>query len=167
MALTTEIVRTYRAPRAVMRRLLAKGPREDRAIAYLMGACIVIFIGQWPRLRREALMEPEGPPFEALVGAALFGWVFIMPLVFYGIAALSHIVARLFGGQGAWWSARIALFWTLLAVSPLMLFYGMVAGFIGPGPELTLAGLPVALAFVAIWGLSLAEAERPGTSREA
>jgi len=167
MALTTEIVRTYRAPRAVMRRLLAQGPREDRAIAYLMGACLVIFVGQWPRLRREALMAPEGPPFEALVGAALFGWVFIMPLVFYGIAALSHVVARLFGGQGAWWSARIALFWTLLAVSPLMLFYGMVAGLVGPGPELTLAGLPVALAFVAIWGLSLAEAERPGTSREA
>ena len=161
MAITRDIARSYRAPRAVMRRLLDAGQREDRAIAYLMGACFVIFIGQWPRLRREAVLNPDGPPFDAQVGGALFAWLFLAPLMFYGIAALSHLAARLLGGRGTWFGARLALFWTLLAVSPLLLLYGMVAGLVGEGIELQITGAGVALAFALIWGISLSEAERP------
>ncbi len=165
MALSTEIVRTYRAPRAVIRRVLEAGPREDRAIAWLMGACAVIFVGQWPRLQREALLNPEGPPLDARIGAALFAWLFLAPLMFYGIAALSHLVARGFGGRGSWWSARAALFWSLLATSPLFLLQGIVSGVLGQGPEWTLASAVTALAFLWIWGVSLREAERPQGER--
>jgi hypothetical protein len=167
LAITTEIVRTYRAPREVMRRLLSAGPREDRAIAYLMGACAIIFVGQWPRLQREATLNPDAPPLDAQLAGALFAWLFVAPLLFYGIAALSHLLARAVGGKGAWWSARIALFWSLLAVSPLMLLYGLVAGIVGPGRELSITGGVVLLAFLAIWGISLAEAERPVPEGEA
>lgn len=159
MALTTEIVRTYRSPRTVIRRHLAAGRREDRAIAYLMAACLIIFVAQWPRLQRAAMFDPDAPPLDAQIAGALFAWLFIMPLAFYGIAALSHIVARLLGGQGTWWGARIALFWTLLATAPLMLLYGLVAGMIGPGLELQITGAVTALAFLVIWGVSLREAE--------
>jgi hypothetical protein len=144
-----------------MRQMLAAGQREDRAIVYLMGACFVIFIAQWPRLRREASMNPDGPPFDALVAGALFGILFLAPLLAYLLAALSHVVARLLGGRGTWYGARLALFWTLLVISPLMLLYGMVAGFVGEGPELQITGAVVALAFALIWGISLSEAERP------
>lgn len=161
MALTTEIVRTYRSPRTVIRRLLAGGQREDRAIAWVMGACLIIFVGQWPRLQREALMDPEGAPLDARIGAALFAWLFLAPLILYGLAALSHIVARLVGGRGTWWGARAALFWSLLATSPLFLLQGLVAGFLGEGPELTIASAATTLAFFWIWGVSLREAERP------
>lgn len=167
MAITTEILRTYRAPREVMRNLLADGPREDRAIAYLMGACFVIFVAQWPRLQREALANPEGPPLDALLAAALFGWLFLAPLIFYGLAALSHVVARLLGGQGTWWRSRMALFWTLLAISPLMLLNGLVAGFVGEGLELQITGGVTLLAFAAIWGISLSEAEKSPKAGEA
>lgn len=160
MAISTEIFRTYRAPRDVMRRLLAAGQREDRAIAYLMGACVIIFVAQWPRLQREAMLNPEGPPLEAQISGALMGWVFIAPLMFYGIAALSHIIAKLFGGRGTWWGARMALFWTLLVISPLMLLNGLIAGFIGPGLQLNVTGWLTILAFCAIWGISLVESER-------
>jgi hypothetical protein len=165
LAISTEIVRTYRSPRAVIRSLLDAGPREDRGIAWVMGACLIIFIGQWPRLQREAMLDPEGAPLDARIGAALFAWLFIAPLLLYGIAALSHIVARLFGGKGTWWGARAALFWTLLATSPLFLLQGMAAGFFGEGPELTIASSVTALAFLSIWGISLREAERPQERR--
>lgn len=161
MSLTLDIARTYRAPRRVMRRLLADGPREDRNVVFLLGACFVIFIAQLPRLQREAILNPEAPPLDAQIGGALFAWMFLMPLVLYGIAAASHILARLFGGRGSWHGARLALFWTLLAVSPLMALYGLVAGFFGEGPELALTGGIVVLAFGAIWGISLAEVEWP------
>lgn len=159
MPVTTDIVRSYRRPRVVMRRHLAAGPREDRVLAFVICACAIIFIAQWPRLSREAFLNPE-IPLEALLGAALVGWVFLMPLVFYGIAALSHLVARVIGGQGTWFAARLALFWTLLVISPLILLQGLVAGFLGSGVELTLINTIVTLAFFVIWGISLSEAER-------
>ncbi|RAP42706.1 YIP1 family protein [Rhodovulum viride] len=158
MAVTTEIVATWRGPRAALRRQLRMGPREDRALIYLMIACFLIFIGQWPRLAREAYMTPE-VPLEALLGAALFGWMALAPLFFYGLAAVSHLVARAVGGKGSWFTARLALFWTLLCVSPLWLLQGLVAGFIGAGPALTLVSTVLAVAFLAIWLLSLVEAE--------
>ncbi|MEX1236355.1 MAG: YIP1 family protein [Roseovarius sp.] len=157
MAVTRDIAATYRGPRAVMRRLLDMGQREDRALAILMAGCIVMFIAQWPRLAREAyLTEQELNP---LLGGALLAWAFIAPLILYVIALISHWIARLFGGRGTGFGARMALFWALLATSPLVLLHGLVAGFIGPGPGLTAVGLIWFTAFAAFWGLGLKEAE--------
>ena len=161
MSVTQDIIRTYRAPRAVVRRHLDAGQREDRAIAILMAACVVIFVAQWPLLSRKSFEDP-GVPLQALLGEALLGWVFMMPLVFYGLAAVSRIVAMAFGGRGTWYSARISLFWTLLAVSPLMLFRGLVAGFIGPSPALMIADFGVTAAFFVIWIQALRESEGAG-----
>ena len=159
MAVTTDIVQSWRRPRRVIRRLLDMGRREDRALVYLILACLLIFVAQWPRLQREAILMPERP-LDALIGAALFGWLFIAPLLFYAIGMLSHLVARMLGGKGTGYSARLALFWSLLATSPAFLFYGIVAGFIGPGPPQTLGGAGLLLAFVVIWGMTLIEAEQ-------
>ncbi|WP_227285556.1 MULTISPECIES: YIP1 family protein [Paracoccaceae] len=159
MAVTTDIVQSWRRPRRVIRRLLDMGRREDRALVYLILACLLIFVAQWPRLQREAILMPERP-LDALIGAALFGWLFIAPLLFYAIGMLSHLVARMLGGKGTGYSARLALFWSLLATSPAFLFYGMVAGFIGPGPAQTMVGVGLLLAFVVIWGMTLIEAEQ-------
>jgi len=144
-----------------MRKLLGMGRREDRALAILIAACLVIFVAQWPRLSREAYLAAEGaPPLEAVLAITFFAMLMIWPLMAYGLAGLTHLVARLFGGRGTWYSARLALFWSLLATSPAWLFHGLVAGFIGPGPEQTVAGVILMVAFLAIWGISLREAER-------
>ena len=89
------------------------------------------------------------------------GWLFIAPLALYAIAALSHLIARALGGQGSWYSARLALFWSLLAASPLWLLNGLVAGFIGPGLQLGLTSAIALAVFLIFWGLSLIEAEKP------
>lgn len=158
MPVTTDIVRSYRRPGAVMRQHLAAGHREDRAIAILMGACALIFVAQWPRLQREATLNPDAPPLDAQLGGALMGWLFIAPLLAYGLGAAAHLVARLFGGnKGTWYTARLGLFWTMLATAPLLLLHGLVAGFIGPGLELTIVGAVFMTAFFAIWFAVLRE----------
>ena len=48
MAVTTDIVATYRGPAAVIRKLLAQGPREDRALVYVMAGCLIVFVAQLP-----------------------------------------------------------------------------------------------------------------------
>lgn len=164
MPVTGEILATYRHPRRVLRRQLAGGIREERALVYLMLSCTLVFVAQWPRLSREAALSEE-VPFEALFGAALLGWVFFMPLMFYLLAALSHLVARMMGGKGTWFSARLALFWTLLAVSPLWLLHGMVAGFLGQGAALYAVGLLLICAFGVLWMATLIEAEGESAGR--
>lgn len=163
MAVSTEILRTYRAPRAVIRGLLTAAARDDRpearVLVWLMAACLLVFVGQWPAARADAMADPS-VPFDARIAGALFAWLFVAPLIFYAIAAVSHLVARALGGKGTWFGARVALFWTLLAVSPLMLLQGLVRGFLGAGPELTVVGAVVALAFGVLWLVSLGEAER-------
>ncbi|MHA6344182.1 YIP1 family protein [Roseivivax sp. CAU 1761] len=159
MSVTGDIAATYRGPARVMRRLLAAGRREDRALAMLMAACAVLFAARLPALAREAHLT--GAELDGMMAGALFGLIFVAPLLLYGLAALSHLAARLLGGRGTWFGARLALFWSLLASSPLVLLNGLVAGFVGPGPGLALVGLLWCAVFLWFWGRSLMVAERP------
>lgn len=152
------ILRTWTGPRRVMRAILAQGQREDRALATLLAACAVLFIAQWPLHARAAHLDPS-IPLEARIAGALMGAVVLLPVLAYALAAISHLLARAFGGRGAFWQARMVLFWTLLAVSPLMLLHGLVAGFIGPGAVLTLVQAGVGIGFVLIWAAGLRVAE--------
>ncbi|MEE4186911.1 MAG: YIP1 family protein [Roseobacter sp.] len=158
MAVTRNITATYRGPGRVVSGLLALGQREDRALAYLMAGCIVVFIAQLPRLAREAHIS--GEDLDMLMGATLMAWIFIAPLVLYCVAGLSHLVAKLFKGRGTPYGARLALFWALLASSPLMLLNGLVAGFVGPGVELQAVGFLWFAFFLWFWLSGLIAAER-------
>lgn len=157
MAAVDDILRSYRAPRAVVRGHLARTRSEPRALTLLLAALVVIFVGQWPRLSRLSFEQPDQPMAVLLVGTAI-ALLATVP-VFYVLAALAHLVARLFGAKGSWYGARIALFWALLAVSPLMLLQGLVAGFLGQGVQLSLISGLVFVAFLAIWGAGMRVAE--------
>jgi hypothetical protein len=159
MPVSTDILESYVRPRQAFRRKLEGGTHEGRALATLIGACLLIFVAQWPGLARAAHVDPA-IPLDARMGGALLGTLFLLPPIAYAVAALSHLVARAFGGTGSFFSARLALFWSLLAVSPLMLLQGLVRGFIGPGPALTLVGLAVLATFLMFWVTSLFESER-------
>lgn len=159
MPVTTDIAATYLRPTRVVRRLLDMGQREDRALIFLMVACVIVFVAQMPRLSREAFLS--GQELNMLMGGALLGWLFLAPLMFYGLAALSHIIARLLGGKGSWYGARLALFWAFLASTPLLLLRGLVAGFIGPGVQMQMVGLVWLVMFLWFWMSGLRQAERP------
>lgn len=158
MSVAKDIVATYRGPGAVVARLVSGPPREDRAIAMLMGACALLFVAQLPALSRQA--HETGEDLQMLMGGSLLGVVFIAPLMFYALAAISHLVAKLFGGQGSHWQARMALFWALLAASPLVLLNGLIAGFVGEGIQLTIVGALWFSTFLWFWIAGLIRAEK-------
>ncbi|MCG3266284.1 YIP1 family protein [Yoonia sp. I 8.24] len=165
MALTADIVRTWRAPRAVIRGLLDQGRREDRAVAFVMIACFLIFVAQWPRLSRIANeFEPSPwPPeinFEGMMTYTFYAVVIMLPLALYGVAAVARLLARLMGGQGNWYTARLSLFWALLSTTPLLLLHGLVRGFIGPGTQSLVVGAIWAAVFVFIWIQCMIESEK-------
>ena len=158
MTVTTDLVATWRRPRAVLRQHLARGRSEAFAFTFLLVFLIHAFIAQWPVAAREAYLAGEPTALPRILPRA-YAVLATIPL-WYGLAALGHLVARAFGGQGSWYAARLALFWALATVGPLMLLYGLVGGMIGPGPALTLVTLALGAAFLWLWATLLHEAER-------
>jgi hypothetical protein len=120
MSLTTNILRSYRAPGAVVRDLIGQGLREPQVLFFGTLACGLIFVAQWPGLQRAAALDPSAT-FEQRMGAVLFATMFLLPLVLYGLAGLLQLGMRIAGAKvpGLW--VRAAFFWALLAVTPLML----------------------------------------------
>ncbi len=161
MSVTQNIVAAYKGPRPVMRGLLTGGDNEGRNLAMLMGACVVVFIAQWPRLSREAYLTQT--ELEPMLGGALLALVFIAPLAFYMLAFLSHLILRAFGWPVSAHDARLALFWALLATSPLVLLRGLVAGFVGPGAGLMAVDLIWVAVFFWFW-ISNLIAAKDGTT---
>lgn len=158
MTVTTDMVATWRRPRGILRQHLGRGQSEPFAFSLLLVFLALAFIGQWPVAAREAFLANEPSALPRIMARALA--VLATIPFWYLLAALSRLVARALGGQGTWYGARIALFWALATVGPLMLLQGMVAGMIGPGPALSAVTLVVGAAFLWLWATLLHEAER-------
>lgn len=152
MALVAEFVRAWRDPAAVMEPVRQGPVREDRALAMIMAAAAVIFVAGWPQAARQAALDPS-VPLQARLGAALLVQVFVVPLLAYGVAGISHLICRaVLRAKGRAYGARVALFRALLTCGPLFLANGLVVGLAGPGSlAATVVGLLVLLAFVYLW----------------
>lgn len=157
MPLTRDIMATYRGPGRVVRRLLGMGARETYALTVVMAGCIVVFIAQWPKFSRESYLSGEDI-YIPLYGAFI-AMIFMMPLVLYVLAAVSHVIVKMLGGQGSAFASRLVLFWAFLAASPLMLLHGLVAGFIGEGTQMTLTGGLWVGVFLWFWLAGLREVQ--------
>jgi hypothetical protein len=148
MAVSTDILHSFARPRAVLRSLRDGERREARVLVYLMLACALIFVAQWPRLARQAHLD-DSIPLDALLAGALFGWVFVAPLLFYAAAMLLALAMRLVAPVQPF-DVRLALFWSLLVASPMVLLQGLVTGLIGPGAAALVTGIAVAGVFGAV-----------------
>ena len=76
-----------------------------------------------------------------LLGASLMAWLFVAPLMLYGLAGVTFVILKILRGNPTGYATRLALFWALLASSPVLLLHGLTAGFVGPGIELQIVGL--------------------------
>jgi len=158
MSVSNDMVATWRRPRVVFRQHMARGVSEPFAFTLLLVFLILTIIGQWPVAAREAHLAGEVSAAPRMLARALA--VLALIPFWYGLAAVGRFVARLMGGQGSWYASRLALFWALATVSPLMLLQGLVAGMIGPGPALLAVSSLAGAGFLWLWLTMLHEAER-------
>ncbi|HQY44020.1 MAG TPA: YIP1 family protein [Paracoccaceae bacterium] len=155
MSVVGEVLATWRDPAGPVGRLLSAGPREDRSLVIVIAASVLMFVARTPELARKAALSPE-VPLEASLGINLFVMMFILPLLAYGLAFVSHLALRAFGRDGAPFGARVALFWAMLAIVPGMLVQGLTAGLVGPDSGMAkLIGLVVFVVFLWFWGRGL------------
>ena len=126
-----------------MRRHLALGRREDRALIYLMASCVVFLIAKLPMISRNAHLD--GVDMGPELGATILAWLFVAPLGLYMVAGILGIFTKAIGCKAGWYGTRLVLFWSLLASSPFILLNGLTAGLIGRGIQLNMVG--------ALWGI--------------
>jgi hypothetical protein len=64
------------------------------------------------------------------------------PLLLYGLAALLHPAARVFGGRGGFREARAAVFWAALLGGPIAVGIALVGAAVEivAGPRMSSAG---------------------------
>jgi hypothetical protein len=118
-----------------------------------------------PNALRTARGLETDEPVSVALGAHLFGYLFLAPLLLYGAAIAIHGIARGFGGRGSALAARAALFWSLLLAGPVALaisLAGVVAEVAaGPAvlPSVGLLGYAGLALWLWIFAACLAEAE--------
>ena len=160
-----EIINAYGGLRSSMRAQMEKKPGEERLLALLAYGCFVIFLSFLPRLFATDLSQT---PDQSIAGGIImwfFVVMFFLPLVLYGVAGISHLIAKRFGAKGAYFNARHALFWMLAVLSPALIAKAMLGSvFIQIGGAfgdnmLHVLNVLLALAVLRIWGATLAEAE--------
>ena len=154
MSLVSNLLHTYRRPAQVVGDLDQQGLREPQVLFFGLLACGLIFVAQWPGLSRAAALDPS-VTLEQRMGGALFAVMFMLPLLLYGVAGLIQLVLRLAVAPVTGLRVRLALFWALLSVTPLMLLQGGLSGFLGANPVVTLFGFVVAASFLYILGAGL------------
>ena len=153
MSVVSDIVESWRAPSRVLRRHLARGKSEPFAFTFLVLFLVICFVAQWPEAARVTALNPAIPMSPQLLARAM-ALLATIP-VWYALAALGGLLAKAIGGQGGWYGARLALFWELVTITPLVLIAGLVAGMIGAGPQLTLVGVLTFAMFLGFWVLNL------------
>ncbi len=175
MGVVADMARTWRrGPGVVVREHLARGPGEGRAFGFLMIGLLLVVVAQLPSLSRDAAASVVGAPLvtplarslppefrtmDVMVAYTILPWLVIAPLVFYLLAFLVQLLSRVLGGRGTGFGARLALFWSWLAASPLALLTGLSAALAGSSAA-NVSGLLWIAAFVAFWWLSQREAAR-------
>ncbi len=134
MALTQDIMATYKGPARVQQRFLSQGRNEVRALLFLLIAGMLMFVASTPYQAREAQLNPDVPLLARLYWSA-FLCVFILPIVVYLFAALVWVLARIGRRRITGFGIRFTLIWALLASTPVLLLLGLTAGLIGAGVQ--------------------------------
>ena len=136
---------TWRAPGRVMR--AQRALTDPALLAVLLVAMALFFVAQLPVHKSAAIADPS-IPMEARVGGALFALLGMAPLLAYGAAALISVFSR---GRLPGHASRVALFWSLMAITPAVLLCGLVEGLLGAHPALQGLQLATFAAFLWFW----------------
>lgn len=143
--LLPRLIWTWRAPGRVMQ--AQTGLRDAGLVIVLMLALVLILLAQLPVHNRAAMLDPAIPLNGRIAGAAI-AVLTIMPVLAY---LLAGIVSLLSFGRIDGYASRVALFWSLFAISPAMLLCGLAEGFTGHSPALRILQIATGLIFLWFW----------------
>lgn len=86
-------------------------------LAWLMIGLAIVLLGQLVALSLKVPVASDA--FLPKAGAAVFSLIFLAPLIWFLLAALTTLIARAFRGVGGWRDGRLATFWANLVSAPV------------------------------------------------
>ncbi len=165
MSLVDDIFGAYRRPRPVLlSHLHSLGEGRILIFAFLFG--FFTFLSRLPELSLAAPETQSGYTFANQAFIAFAGAVFWIPVVLYLIAALAHIMVKLVGGRASWQQARLALVWSAMVTSPLVLIGGVLKVF-APSQVFLVVSVATGVVFLWQWVVCLRVVEFPPQDEEA
>ena len=138
-----------------MKRYIEDGIREEQTLFFAILFGLLSFLSLLPALAKHAFLTNES--LSALAAAQFISSVFMMPLLMYGIAAVSHLILKYFGGQGDYIGARRALFWAALVTTPAILLTSIAEAYFSEIS--TILSVITTMIFVWQWVSNLKELE--------
>ena len=144
------ILASYRSPTKAFAQKLGEGISETRIFIWLLVSCFLSFLARLPLLSREAHLDVGGPPLDSIIGGVLVSFIFMVPLVFYALSIVLCLIFRVWFTNLKWLYFRGAFFWSLLAVSPLVLVRGVLVGIYGTSAYINMISVFVFLYFIYI-----------------
>ncbi|MHA3978659.1 YIP1 family protein [Halovulum sp. GXIMD14794] len=165
--LVASIAASWKDLRGGVRRRLDARPPEAGLLAHAYLAAALAFVAGLPSAIADAraLEATQRDALTGVLAGRAFAAIFLFPLLLYLLAALQRLVARAFGGQGSFYSARVALFWAVVVALPLVLAEGLISALVPALPPETggivaqAASAAVGLGFLWIWAVMAAESE--------
>ena len=101
MTLIGDIARAYRGFGASMKKQMAQPIPEERLLLYVVLASLIGYIARVPGLLQVARTTQDAElTVTNLLGTGFATALFYGPIMLYVIAVFSHLIAKLFGGQG-------------------------------------------------------------------
>lgn len=143
--------------------MLSREPSEERLLGIVALVTIIAFLAGLPDAVRIARDMPQDDALLGLVAGRFVATVIFGSLFLYGLAGISHWVAHwAFRGNGTYYGARLALFWALALLIPLVvvnegLKYALHAA--GFQQILPVLGVALFLCWLWIWSSFIAIAE--------
>ena len=132
MALLADIFRTHKSPGKVIGRLKQAEWGEERLLVVLMAACFLGLVAQLPELAAKWRLAEDSGVVARDIGAALLGALIFAPLFFYVLAGIVHLASRILGARGSGRDTRLAFFWTLLSIQPIVIAWKIIEVQIAP-----------------------------------
>lgn len=152
-----------RGLRASFEAQLKQGITEERLLAYVAFACLMAFVAGLPSAIDAGRGIGEEGAVPGLVAGRFVAVVIFGPLFLYGLAGASHwVAAQMFGGEGSYPAARLALFWALVLGVPIGLMQAIAVqafGLLGLTGLTGWLGGAVFLVWLWFWTSFLAIAE--------
>ena len=139
------ILMSYRSPKKAFVTKLSEGVSETKIFIWLFVSCFLSFLARLPLLSREMHLNVDSPPFESMIAGILVSSLFMAPLFFYGLSVILCLIFRFWFKGLKWFYFRSAFFWSLLAISPLVLLRGALVGITGINPYINVISILVFL----------------------
>ncbi|MEO0426260.1 MAG: Yip1 family protein [Pseudomonadota bacterium] len=119
-SLTGRIFRAWKDPRTTMRGVLDANPSEGRILMFAMASGVLLFMAECFRIMLQASRSGAAlDQLSATFTASFVALLVLRPLMLYGLAALTGLIARRAGGTGSWRDTRAAICWTALTAAPI------------------------------------------------